>query len=366
MGIPAQKTPAKGFYLAGHWTQPGPGVAARLGGHSSNFQPSEGAATAIQILNSSLKIDPDFANTYVMLGYYQTAMHQVDEAKRSFERAETLGTDNLWLYKNRANMHVLLGNYEAAVRDLEVVLQHEQDGSNNDRALRSALVEVPGYYTRLGKYAEAQAAFEQTRDEYPGKSTGLAEYAWFLATYTDQLYRYDELVKDARRLGCCNVRELEALRAIIDAAEIANSDEKLAIEKVVRAQSSGISMPHTVARLAHGAAGRAALARLIPGALSMQEVESERSALVLVLQPQSSEARTFLLENGANANLVDRELGLSPLMVAVASRNPELVSELVAYGGDPHETSPGGISAIDLARELDDPALIAALSTDRT
>jgi tetratricopeptide (TPR) repeat protein len=323
--------------------------------------PSESALQSMTLLKNALKIDPDYANTYVLLGYYQTAMHQFDEAMASYDRAETLGTDNLWLYANRSIWYDLNDQPELALLDLERVTVHELDESNSDRALNWALWSLPQRYITSGRYAEAQNAYERLLEDFPNNTSALRSYAYFLATYTDQFTRLKEVVANACRSCGTQARDLEALQVFVDAARKAKEDQQAAVRMLVQAQSMGLSLSRLSVSLSQGGSGRLLLAELIPAVITMKEIEEAGSVILQLLNPSEAEARAFILSLGASPNAIDPLSGVSPLIAAVAMSNIELVTELMEHGGDPGVTNGDGLSALLLARELDNADMLALL-----
>jgi tetratricopeptide (TPR) repeat protein len=336
----------------------------RIGRGFSAREPSASALESITLLKNALKIDPDYADTYVLLGYYQTAMHRYDEAMASFVSAETLESDNLWLYANRSIWHELNGQPELAVQDLERVTEHELDESNNDRALNWALQALPSYYIDVKRYAEAQMVYERLREDFPNVTSVLRAYAYFLATYTDQYTRLNEVVANSCRTCGTQAKELEALVVIVDAARKASEDKPASVRMLVQAQSSGLSLSSITAQFSKGGSGRLLLAELVPQVVTMGEIEEGGSTLLPLLHPSAVEARAFLLSLGANPNHFDPLSGVSPLMMAVAMKNVELVQELMEHGGDPGVTNSDGLSALLWAQELDNAELLALLVTE--
>lgn len=327
--------------------------------------PSASATQSIAILKNALKMDPDYANVYVLLGYYQTAMRQYDEAKKSFQRAQDLGTDNLWLYANWSILYEMTGQDEQSITSLERVTQHMLDESDNDRALRWSMDALAPRYVEAGRYEDAQRIYERLMADFPGRAKTLRSYAYFLATYTDQRKRLGEVEAEARRRGCSCETELAALTSVVDAALAAGENSTQAVQLLVKAQSAGLSMPQTAAQLSLGSSGRLLLRRLIPDIITMGDLESQGSVLLLLFEPGAEEAREFFLSIGASPNVIDPELGASPLMIAVYAQEIGLVRELMEHGGDPHKETDTGVSAMKLARDANNKDIMAVLNAGR-
>jgi hypothetical protein len=133
---------------------------------------------------------------------------------------------------------------------------------------------------------------------------------------------------------------------------------------LVQAQSTGLSLSSISAQFSKGGSGRLLLAELVPYVVTMGEIEEGGSTLLPLMHPSAAEARAFLLSLGANPNRIDPLSSISPLMLAVAMKNVELVQQFMEHGGDPGVTNSDGLSARRLARELDNAELLALLAAE--
>jgi len=77
---------------------------------------SDGVLQAERLLKVALRIDPEYADTYVLLGYVYAVKGQTQDAKAVLKKAEQLGTKNLWLYYNWALAHKKENDKEGALQ----------------------------------------------------------------------------------------------------------------------------------------------------------------------------------------------------------------------------------------------------------
>ena len=87
-------------------------------------------------------------------------------------------------------------------------------------------------------------------------------------------------------------------------------------------------------------------------------------ALHAAVAGRSFEAVKLVVEGGAPVNAKQQE-GWAPLHEAVHQRNEELVRYLLAHGADPKQQNDAGKSAIGIAADQDDAALLELLKATR-
>ena len=239
------------------------------------------------------------------------------------------------------------------------------DESDNDRALRWSLQALTTKYIAERRFGDAQVTFERLMEDFSSSQRTLREYAYFLATYTDQYLRLAEIAAEARRVGCDCEKELNALVALVEAAQAAGNDRATSVRKLVQAQSAGLSMSQTTAQLSLGGSGRLLLDKLVPDTISIQEIESQGSVLIRLFDPAAEDGLKFALELGADTNAIDPSVGVSPLMLAVYLHNAGMAEQFMQYGGDPLKETEEGVSAMKLAQESDNQEILALLSSGR-
>nr|WP_263323537.1 M48 family metallopeptidase [Neobacillus sp. Marseille-Q6967] len=83
-----------------------------------------------------------------------------------------------------------------------------------------------------------------------------------------------------------------------------------------------------------------------------QEPEVGATALIIAADNDQTEAARILLENGADPNLAD-PYGYTPLMSAVFMENKEMVELLLDAGADPHLENDEGMTAITYAEDFE-------------
>ncbi len=81
----------------------------------------------------------------------------------------------------------------------------------------------------------------------------------------------------------------------------------------------------------------------------------------IVGKKESLDVFHLLIAAGADVNAAAWR-GVTPLMQAVAADQAEMARTLLEHGADPSVKTPGGVTALDIARKKNSPELIALLS----
>lgn len=119
---------------------------------SDEFKKGSLNPAEVSILKS-IEIEPDYADSFVLLGHLYTKMKRYDEAKVALEKAEAIGTGIPWLDLNWADLLNKQGKYQEAFKRYVKV---EGEKSSNKKAHASALSGIIDYYDRIGAYEKAK------------------------------------------------------------------------------------------------------------------------------------------------------------------------------------------------------------------
>lgn len=68
-----------------------------------------------------------------------------------------------------------------------------------------------------------------------------------------------------------------------------------------------------------------------------------------------------LIEMGARVDAKDPETGHTPLIIAVQHECRSVIVALLSFGADIHITANNGKSALDIARQMDNPKIVKLL-----
>ena len=333
----------------------------RSGSGFSNVSPTEQGYKAKAVLESALKLDPEYSHTYVLLGYVQTALHEFDDALTSFNKAEELGTISVWLYNNKATWYQLQDKDDEALSEQVKVLTHSLNGSDNDRALKYGLTQLARSYIQFDRYQDARAVFERHRKDFPADMWALENYTTFLLAHTTDMARTEELFQVVKQRNCYCYPKVTAMIEVVRASQKVGISSNDVVKGLIAAQSTNTSFSEVIAQLGRGIEGKKALEKLFESELNMTQIESSESVLFSLLNTEDYTSITFFLSKGANPNKIDRRSGLPPLAHAVALNDLILTRLLLTYGADPALEGPAGYSAYDLAREMDEQEMVAIL-----
>lgn len=132
----------------------------------------------------SIDIEPEYADSYMLLGHLYTNMKRLEDAQRALEKSESIGTDSPWVDLNWAELLWKNRRYgEALVR-----FQHVVDtGTSNKKAFVAALQGVASMHQRLDETIKANDAYKALIEYEPDNAWNWGNYADFL------LYRYDDV-----------------------------------------------------------------------------------------------------------------------------------------------------------------------------
>lgn len=310
--------------------------------------PSEASAIARRILEKSLLINPDFANTYVLLGYVQAIEHDFIKAAESFDRAEKLGTTNLWLNSNRAHMFNLLGNDDDAIRQLEKSLSATPNKTDNDRALKFGMDKLAQYYLKYHRIDEALSIYDRQRQEFPNYTVVITRYMRTLLAFTQDYDRVGELLTEATKINCYCLNELRAMNELMQAS-LAVQHGDSAVHHLIKAESSSENVNKIIINIGQGKQGRELLDPLLNGPLSIEELERVQPILSQIDYQNDSILLEYLLLHGANPNLPQNKTDYTALMIATLYGSPKSIEILLNYGADPKSEHSQGFNILDIA-----------------
>ncbi|MCB1905895.1 MAG: tetratricopeptide repeat protein [Rhodocyclaceae bacterium] len=174
-----------------------------LARHAMMTMPRPGAFDrAEEHLQHALALQPGHANSHVLLGYVFAHQDRFDEAEAEFERAQTIGTANLWLWANWGELLRMQG------RDAEAIAKYLQaiDGARPFNTYDVARQEA---YRNLLDLLETRGDVEKLDELYARRSGEFPENACFLAAHAEfKLFQkgdFDGAIEDDERAvkaGC--------------------------------------------------------------------------------------------------------------------------------------------------------------------
>ena len=131
----------------------------------------------------SLEIDPDYADSYVLLGHLYTKMKRYDEAQKALQKAEELGTEIPWLQLNWADLLKKRRDYKSAMQRYQYITQK---GTSNRKAYANALSGITTMHWYLKEYDEAKKGYQKELEYSPNDAWTWGNYSsYLLFTYKD-------------------------------------------------------------------------------------------------------------------------------------------------------------------------------------
>lgn len=165
-------------------------------------------------------------------------------------------------------------------------------------------------------------------------------------------YGDEKLIKELIYLGSdVNTTDINGATPLLLALEYSTSEichfllQKGAIPV---GQSSGGETPLTLAVKGHSLHLTEALIR---NGAAVDPANRQDSPLLLLVQQEKMEGALFLLNSGADPNIINEE-GTTPLHAAIQVGNRLLAKELISAGADPSITDADGLTPEELARQL--------------
>lgn len=150
--------------------------------NGDNYEKGSLSPAEKEILKS-IEIEPDYADSYVLLGHLYTNLKNYSKAMESLKKADEIGTKIPWLDLNYADLYIDIGADDLAEKKyLNVV----ESNTNNKKAYGTALQGLAKLYTRKGDFKKADEWYEKTTQYEPESAWNWGNYANFL------LYRMND------------------------------------------------------------------------------------------------------------------------------------------------------------------------------
>lgn len=137
---------------------------------------------AEQSLKTALRLNPNYAEAYVLAGHLYFLQRRNTEAKAALVKAEGLGTSDPWLHNNWADILMAEGKSEEAASRYQRVID---SGTRNAKAMTSAFDGLVHYYQRTGRLADAETMYRRKIAYEPGTAWSYGNYAAFLLCRKD-------------------------------------------------------------------------------------------------------------------------------------------------------------------------------------
>jgi tetratricopeptide (TPR) repeat protein len=315
----------------------------------------EGRKQAEQALLAALRIEPEHANSLVLLGYVQANQRRFMEAEETMRHAESIGTPNIWLYTNRAQMYVMQGSKKKAIAEYRRAIDAPKDLQTYERARARAYDDLLPLLVADHEIEQADELFRRRLTQFPDNACYAADYASFLLGEQGSI---DEAVANATialEHGCeeqarhvLSLAYLGRWARALDSGGAAGDAEA----DFNRAFALNADAPELVYGLASASNMNAVLRRLGQRGITIDTPDGDGwTALSYAIGRSDLDAGKVLIAQGADVNRELNPDGFTPLMFAAARGNQSFVELLLKHGADRRARTKSGIDAETIATQ---------------
>lgn len=319
----------------------------------------QGLLQAERTLQTALKIDPMHANTYVLLGYVYTHQGRYNEALQSFKKAESIGTNNLWLYSNWGEYLLRIGDVENAIVKYMIAVKQPRPFNTYDRAQIDAYSNVLHFLKLKKEWNRADALYSKRMNEFHDNGCYRTEYAYFKLEIFGS---YEEAINIATPAldKKCNIKNYTnivlGLAHYVKWADLvrkgAESEEVINIYN--KSQILFSDMVYIIHSLSLSDKTSFAIPYLLKNGVNINAQDSSgNTPISMSVEKGDVPSVDRLIKHGADPNKRIGERGITPLMLAVLKNNKAMVKFLLSSGSDAKAQTPEGITAESLALSLE-------------
>ncbi len=315
---------------------------------------SEGLRQAERALNSALSIDPNHANSHVLIGYVYAHQGRYQEAEDAFTKATSIGTDNLWLWANWGQLHLMQGRVTDSIAMYKKAIAGVRPYNTYDRARKEAYRHLIEVYTESNNIDSADQLHLKRIAEYSKETSFPYRYAKFRQRHFDDADVVLQYARKALDTGCCDeagVRQVMGAAYYSKWFEASIPDESQAY--LTQARLFFPEGPELIYWLVQTEKTAPIIKELIQDGISIDVADNRGlTALAYAINEDILEAVKHLIDMGGNPNATVGAEKLPLLAVAVLSKSKETVRYLVSSGADVNSQAYGGATPLELAESM--------------
>ena len=162
-----------------------------------NDDSDDGFRAAEPAVKKALEIEPDYADALVLLGYVYTHLGKHQQAMDAFKKAETIGTQNPWLYVNLADEYLQTERGEDALHALDII---NQRGTDNIKARRAISEMYITYYMGKKDLKSVDVWYRKEIEASPGDAWAHGNYAGMLVWHAGNFVEAEKQAREALAL----------------------------------------------------------------------------------------------------------------------------------------------------------------------
>ncbi len=327
----------------------------------SNWGP-EGLRHAETLIGTALEINPQSSNAKILLGYVYAHQKRHKEAEALFAEVSKAPTENLYLWVNWGESLQMQGRDDAAVEKFKLAIANPPRKNTYDHARRSAMIRLMPLLEKRGDVAGQDALHAQRTADYPQSECYGIYYAQFKLDQGDAAAAR-VLADKAEQGGCGNIGETRVLRGVAEYLAWAAAPAELKADALRQARLTLAAGPTLYYRLAHSDRNLAALKQVLATGESIDQLDqSQMTALATALRGSDLAVARRLLRMGAKAEALVGPEQMPAAFIPLATRDTSAIRLLRKAGVDFAKLKFRGVSAVEVARSLQDPRLMEALA----
>jgi len=342
--------------------------------HMKTGKFSESLGQSERLLKAALAENDKYADTYVLLGYVYTHQKKYKQANNTFERAQKIGTNNLWLYVNHGELYEKMGNKKGAILEYKKAISKKRKNDRNDLPLEAAYNKLIRLYKEdidknVNNWDLVNALHTKKVKVFPGMSCNYISYANDLILYSTDYDKALKQAKKAKRLQCLwheKVETVLVLSHIMKWYDLLEKDKKQAERHYHQGLIRLKNMAALITTLAYTKKTQAVLKKLVEIKHINLDAKwtDDTTALVKYVQTGNKGAVIVLLRLGANPNTTHFAYKITPVMLAVMQKDLSILEQLLNYGGDRNLKDKQGNTALDYAKKINRKDAIHILMKD--
>jgi tetratricopeptide (TPR) repeat protein len=323
----------------------------------STNKTNDGLTQAEQTLLTALRIDPDHANSLVLLGHVYSLQGRFKDAEKTLQKAESIGTQNIWLFTNWGVLRQLEGKRASSYEMFRKAINAPEGPETYERARSSAYHFMIALLSEDKKWQEVDELYQSRAARFPNVGCFKTKYASFrLIQYGD--YEGAISIGTPALQEVCEERNFDS-RLILSMAYYTkwatllkrNTKAENAEEWFNRGQALHSEMPTLLYSLARSQYTSITIPLLQRRGVKIDGFNSDgMNALGYSIMYDDVVAVRTILRFGSSVNQNLNANSLTPLMYAASIGHKTIVTLLLKSGADKRHKTIFGLTAEQLAK----------------
>ena len=316
---------------------------------------------AESLLGSALELRSDNPNAKILLGYVYAHQKRFEEAERQFVDAARSNPPNLWLWTNWGEALEMQGNVDGAITKYREATRPNAP-RHSYRARESAYVHLLTLLEARNDADGMEAVHEARVAEFRWSNCYTADYARFKLTVRGDAQGAIDIARSSSLNNC----DVAPSRQIIGLASYVKWARGSGTESVEALNQARVYLPvgsTTLYLLASSDSTMVAARKLIAAGEAIDQKDHEQmTALAHALRSGKLDAAERLLSVGARAETPVGPEAIPVALLPVLDDDVAAVRVLRHAGVDYSKVRFRGATALDIAKQIGDDALIKALT----